>query len=188
MNDQNDSHITCWGIGPLEFGDDLETIAEKVGKENVSTDSLFLEGDFDRLITKVWKGTPKEITIIWKEVKPPFKTVSTFEIAQEDSPYKFDNGIGIGTGIKEIVALNGGEPIKLYGFGWDYGGTFIDFGKGKLKGDLPCFGGVFQLQTEAADAEVQQVMGDQEIYSNAPAFSKYKAVLTVIRISEKGAE
>jgi hypothetical protein len=183
-----DNHITCWGIGPLEFGDDPGTIQEKVGKENLTTDSLFLEGDFDRLITKVWKGSPKEISIVWEEVKPPFKSIKTFEISNENSPYKFSNGIGIGSTLKEVVALNGGEPINLYGFGWDYGGTFIDFGKGKLKGDLPCFGGVFQLQTEVGDAEVQQVMGDHAITSNLAALQKYPTVLTVIRVSEKGAK
>ncbi|WP_207421026.1 hypothetical protein [Desertivirga brevis] len=183
---QDENYITCWGIGPLEFGDDPASIQEKVGKENVSMDSLFLEGDFERLITKVWKGSPKEISIVWEEVKAPFKTIKLFEVSHQNSPYKFHNGIGIGSTLKEIVALNGEEPINLYGFGWDYGGTFIDFGKGKLKGDLPCFGGVFELQTEVGDAEVQQAMGNQAITSNLPALKKYPTVLKVIRVSEKG--
>lgn len=185
---RDNNQITCWGIGPLEFGDDPQMIEEKVGKENISIDSLFLEGDFDRQITKVWKGSSKEISILWQESKPPFKSIKTFEISHKDSPYKFNNGIGIGSTLKEIVALNGEEPINLYGFGWDYGGTFIDFGKGKLKGDLPCFGGVFQLQTEVGDAEVQQVMGDHAIISNLPALQKYPVQLTTIRVSDKGAQ
>lgn len=185
INEQEDNYITCWGIGPVEFGDDISALEEKVGKENITLDSLFLEGDFDRLITKVWKGSPKEISISWLEEKPPFKNIKALEISHPDSPYKFNNGIKIGTSIRKIVELNGGEDIKLYGFGWDYGGTFVDFGKGNLKGDLPCFGGVFELQTEAAGKEVEEVFGDQEISSSAPAFKKYEAVLSVIRVFNK---
>ena len=181
-DDESGNNITCWGIGPIEFGDDLAIVEEKAGKKNVYTDSLFLEGNFERLVTKLWKGTPREITIYWAEEQPPFKTIKSLEISHPNSPYQFNNGIKIGSSIAEIVNLNGGEEIKLYGFGWDKGGTFIDFGKGKLKGDLPCFGGVFDLKTKASDKDVEAVMGDHQITSSAPAFGKYKAVLSVIRV------
>ena len=63
-------------------------------------------------------------------------------------------------------------------------GTFVDFNKGKLAGDMPCFGGVFQLKTTTASGNVQQLMGDQKISSSNPAFKTHEAELKTIRISK----
>lgn len=174
--------ITCWGIGEIDFEDNLVSIENKVGKSNISVDSLFLEGMFEQLLTTVRKGTDKEIVIYWEEKQPPFKTIKSLEINNSNSPYHFENGIKIGSTLNEMTVLNE-QPINLYGFGWDYGGTFVDFNKGKLAGDMPCFGGVFQLKTTNTSNNIQQIMGDQKISSSHPAFKTHEAELKTIRIS-----
>lgn len=174
--------ITCWGIGEIEFEDNLSSIEDKVGKSNISLDSLFLEGMFEQLLTTLWKGTDKEITIYWEEKQPPFKTIKSLEVSSLNSPYHFENGIKIGTTLNEMTVLNS-QSINIYGFGWDYGGTFVDFNNGKLAGDMPCFGGVFQLKTTTTSDNVQQIMGDQKINSSHPAFKTHEAELKTIRIS-----
>lgn len=179
--DQKDSsnlnQITCWGVGEIDLDDDPNSIKEKVGESDISTDSLFLEGMLERMVTTLWKDTPKEIAINWTENKPPFKTIKYLEISNPASVYSFANGIKIGTTLSELEALNA-APFNLYGFGWDYGGTFINFGKGKLGQDLPCFGGVFKLEGNAP----QSATGDKSFGSDAQAFKDQLISLKTIRV------
>ena len=177
----NITEITCWGVGDIELGDDFRTIEEKAGQQNISQDSLFLEGDFQGVFTTLWKGQDKEIEIHWKEKQAPFKTINYLEINRPGSPYQLTNGIKIGTSLKEIEKLHG-RPLNLFGLGWDYGGTFIDFGQGKLQGDIPCFGGVFSIDDSAYDA-AKDIIGDKKVSSDNPAFDKIEAKLIKIRIS-----
>lgn len=175
------NQITCWGIADIEFEDTFSDIEEKAGKNNITLDSLFLEGTFERIVTTLWKGTNKEILIHWNESSPPFKTIKSLEISNPKSLYQFSNGIKIGSTLIELVKLNN-APISLYGFGWDYGGTFADFGKGKLAGDVPCFGGVFELKS-GSEIQENALMGDKKISSSDSAFKNKEVKLKVIRIS-----
>ena len=109
------NQITCWGIGDIELSDDLATIEEKIGKEHLKQDSLFMEGMFETMVTTVWSSTPKEITIRWKEKEPPYQTIDYLEIASAEAPYHFANGVRIGMSLKELEQLNGGKPINLHG-------------------------------------------------------------------------
>lgn len=182
-NDNQQNQITCWGIADIEFEDTFSDIEEKAGKNNLTLDSLFLEGTFQRIVTTLWKGTNKEIIIHWNESVPPFKTIKTLEISNPASSYHFVNGIKIGSSLTDIVNLNN-APVSLYGFGWDYGGTFADFGTGKLAGDIPCFGGVFELESSNNTNEIiAPLTGDKKISSSDPAFKNQEAKLKVIRIS-----
>jgi hypothetical protein len=175
--------ITCDGIGEIKLSDDLASLARKAGNDNISHDSLFLEGNFERIVSKLWKGTVRELAVYWNETEQPFKTIQTIEIANRNSPYQFSNGIRIGTSLKKMVELNGGVPISLYGFGWDYGGTFISFKDGKLAEPLSCFGGVFQLTSaDITTSELKKILGDRQITSESEALKQYQAVLVKIRI------
>ncbi len=176
------NEITCWGIGDIDLDNDMQSITEKVGETNVTQDSLFKEGSFEGFVTTLWKGSPKEIIVHWKEKKKPYQTIDHLEITHSESPYHFVNGIKIGTTLKEMEKLNGGAAIDLYGFGWDYGGTFVSFNKGKLAGDIPCFGGVFALPENAEPGETKEIMGDTKISSSHTAFAKYDPKLVIIRV------
>jgi len=184
-SDEDRFQITCWGVGDIDLDDDMASLEEKFGKENISQDSLFLEGMFETMITVLWKDKPEEISIRWKDNAGQGKTIDFLEIYRPGSPYHFANGIKIGTKLDEIVALNGDKPVFIYGFGWDYGGTFVDFGEGKLKGDIPCFGGVFGLDDEKSADGLSQILGDQKISSSHPVLKKHSASLLKIRIMNK---
>lgn len=174
--------ITCEGIGVIKLTDDYALLTRKVGKDNVHMDSLFLEGTFESLITRVWKGTPKEITVYWQENQEPYKTIRMLEISSAQSPYHFSNGVRIGTSLKKLAELNG-VPVKLYGFGWDYGGTFIGFNGGKLAKSMPCFGGVFALPEGAQPG--REIQGDHEIRSDAGGLKEVEVELVKIRVSKE---
>ncbi len=184
-NQDGGEEITCWGIGEIDLDDDMASLEEKVGRKGLSQDSLMKEGAFEGFVTKLWKGTAKEIVVHWKEKKAPYAVIDYLEVVQPASPYHFANGIKIGTSLNDIIKLNGGTAVNLYGFGWDYGGTFIDFGKGKLAGDIPCFGGVFALPDNIKTDDSREITGDIKITSSHPALKNYEVKLVAIRVVNK---
>ncbi len=181
---QEEDLITCWGIGLVELGDDLAAITERVGKGNLRQDSLFLGGSFESVVTSVYKDSPKEIVIHWRKTSP-FKKIDFLEVSHPGSPYMFANGIKIGTSLTEIQKLNGNKPIRLWGFGWDYGGSIIDLGNGTLQGDVPCFSGQFALDKEVVQNIPRAILGETALSSDHPLFKKYQARLARIRIENK---
>ena len=177
--------ISCDGIGPVKLSHTLEELELITGKENIQQDSLFLEGNFEGLVTALWKGTPKEIIVHWKQRMPPFEDIKMLELNGTESLYRFSNGIKTGSQLREIVRLND-QPLTIYGFGWDYGGTFVSFNNGKLAKEIPCFGGVFELQyTGKFTDDLTPITGDHQIRSEEPALLKYGARLSKIRINNK---
>lgn len=177
------SLITCEGVGRIRFTDDLSSLERKAGEHNLHMDSLFLEGTFESLVTRVWKDTPQEITVYWQEKQSPYNTIRMLEVSHPESVYHFSNGIQIGTTLEKIAELNG-APVQLYGFGWDYGGTFSGFSGGKLASSIPCFGGVFALP-EGTQLEDKTIQGDHEIRSDAAGLKEVEAVLVKIRVGKE---
>lgn len=181
------TEITCWGIGDIELEDTYDVLVEKAGLEEVKQDSLFKEGTFERVITRVWPDTEKEIIVHWKEKAAPLSTIEMLEVKHPQSVYHFTNGIKIGSTLQDLEKENGGIEFSFFGFGWDYGGTLKDFNSGKLSGDLPCFEGVLALPEEASQAEgAAEVMGDKQVKSSHPFFSKFSPRLATIRIKSVG--
>ncbi|PRY50908.1 hypothetical protein B0I27_108116 [Arcticibacter pallidicorallinus] len=181
------TEITCWGIGDIELEDSYDILVEKAGLDHVKQDSLFKEGMFERVITRVWPNTEKEITVYWKEKKAPLVTIEMLELRDSASVYHFANGLKIGSTLQDLVKENGGIEFSFYGFGWDNGGTIVDFNSGKLSNNLPCFQGVLALPQEAsADAGAGELMGDKLIKSSHPLFSKFNPRLVNIKIKNVG--
>lgn len=133
--------LSCTQAGPLKFGSSYAVIEKQFGSENLMQDSLFNEGDFSAVVTTIYKNSPKELQVVWEERKQPFTTMLDVRISNPASVYKFENGMGVGTTLREMVRLNGNKPIKFYGFSWDYGGMITYDQKGSLKEALDCFGG-----------------------------------------------
>lgn len=181
------TEITCWGIGDIELEDSFDILTEKAGLDNIKQDSLFKEGNFERVVSRVWPDTEKEIIVHWKEKKAPLVTIEMLEVSDSASVYHFANGIKIGSTLRDLVKENGGTEFSFYGFGWDYGGTISDFNSGKLSNILPCFQGVLALPEGASKgAGAGEVMGDSLIKSSHPFFSEVNPQLVNIRIKNVG--
>ncbi len=181
-NFQDPDEISCWGIGEIEFDDNPESLTQKIGEENLTTDSLFEEGMHEGFVTKVWKGTPREVVIYWREKIRPVRKIAFMETRHPSSVYHFSNGIRVGTTVNELVKLNGGKEIGFYGFGWDYAGTFESFNGGKLAGNIPCFGGVIGLDSLSYATIQTDLLGDHVINSSQLGSLVKKARLISIRI------
>ena len=60
--------------------------------------------------------------------RPSVSKITTYRPVQ----FSESRSLTIGTTIDELIAING-DHIKFAGFGWDYEGTVLDRGNGKLK-------------------------------------------------------
>ncbi|WP_407428680.1 hypothetical protein [Arcticibacter sp.] len=181
------TEITCWGIGDIELEDSYDILVDKAGLDQIKQDSLFKEGMFERVITRIWPDSEKEIIVHWKEKEPPLATIEMLELRDSSSVYHFTNGIKIGSTLQDLVKENGGIEFSFYGFGWDNGGTIVDFNSGKLSNNLPCFQGVLAVPQEASeDSEAGQVMGDKQIKSSHSFFSRFNPRLVNIKIKSVG--
>jgi hypothetical protein len=164
--------VPCQQFGPVKVGGTHDALVQQFGQANVSLDTLYLEGNPEGMQTTIWKGTPREIVVIWVATNPPYTQMGTLSASHPESPYRFANGIGVGTSLAKIAELNG-KPFKFFGFGWDYGGTFVGFDEGKLAAELPCFGGYFAPEQEDKFYEQpghEAATGDRELLSDLPFF------------------
>ncbi len=172
--------IGCEQIAGITKSDRRDNIQQKFSVNRITTDSLYLEGNFEGLFTTIDKGLKTELIIYWKTTG----TVNYVEIKHPQSPYYFANGIKIGKSLKELVALNGRE-INFYGFGWDYGGKSISFNNGNITKSDPCFSCVFTLgegQNLKNQNQMALINGDHAISSNNKILDEFEVYLSVIRI------
>lgn len=175
--------ITCEGVGPVKFSDTYESLVQKFGSENLVEDSVFTEGEFQGFSTIVWPNTDKQVTVYWLDIKPPFKHIMSILIDQVKSPWKLPNKVGINISLKELIKLNGNEAMNFYGFGWDYGGAIVNFGKGNLEKQYPCVGGILAPQKPIDEKDGKKILGDKEVSSSLPEIGKYDVRLTTLIIS-----
>ncbi len=157
-NREDDTEMNCWGIGSIQLDMDLSTLEQTVGKGALSMDSAYDEQHhFKGMVAKVWKAKPQEVLVYWHEKAAPFQSIDSLEIVASDSPYKFFNGVKIGTTLAELAALNKGEEITLSAFDNSHAAGIRSIAGKKLKGDLPCLGASFSLPDTVSAAEMQQL-------------------------------
>lgn len=137
---EKENLITCNSIGKLEFNLSLSEIEELFGKENVNTYFNSMDNLFH---TFIYEGKPEEIEIEWESSKVTGSR-SFVTLKNENSPYRFKNGIGVGTPVTEINKYN---KAPLFFAPFDYESVSIVGGspinseklKGKIVKISPCF-------------------------------------------------
>jgi hypothetical protein len=82
--------------------------------------------------------------------------------------WKTDDGIRLGTTLKELEQLNG-RPFTLAGFGWDYSGTVYGWNGGELGARLERPGRVLLRLAPQPNADDGAVLGEGGFPSNDPA-------------------
>lgn len=151
-------------FGPFDGGILAETVRELHGEQTLVAHQLdgpegtTLEGYL------LYPGTNAEVRVIPRpDSDAPFNY--TFEIVHPASPWKSTAGVSVGTTLRELEALNG-KPFYLLGFGWDYGGTVVDWDGGKLDGHL------IVLAFDTGDGQPSaEIVGDRELRSDNPALT-----------------
>jgi hypothetical protein len=124
----------------------------------------------------------RKANIIWKDVARraiPF-SVEVNGSEHPKSIWKTEEGIRLGTTLKEIEKLNG-RPFKLLGFHWDYGGTVVSWEGGRLeKFQTKEPSGhrlILRLEYDLTDQSITEeesghVSGDKELISSDAVLQK----------------
>ena len=148
-----------------------------VGKKNVErVERWYAEGTEKVIGSVFFKDTPQSFFIKWKDTVN-FKNPEWIEIHGDKSVWEIDNGVKIGTELKELIKLNG-KHFTFSGFDWDYGGYTI-FEKGSLESD--CYS--IQLYYDYKDLfenEWNQIVGDKTVSTKNPILNKIRVYVDMI--------
>jgi len=152
-------------------------LIKMVGKKNTErVERWYAEGTEKVIGTAFFKDTPQYFFIKWHDTVN-FKNPEWIEISGDKSLWEIDNGIKVGTELKELVKLNG-KHFKFSGFDWDYGGYAI-FDKGNLESD--CYSiRLFYDYENLFENEWNQIVGDKMVSTKNPVLNKIKIYIDVI--------
>nr|WP_293842161.1 hypothetical protein [uncultured Arsenicibacter sp.] len=169
-------------------------LIDLLGKENVTVnDTIYIAEGATEIGTTLFKGTPDEAQILWLDKENAAKPDAVILRPASDKPgtggnqtqWVTDNGLRIGSTLKEVEKLNG-KPFKLYGFGWDYGGSASSWQGGSLEGKdgktyLSIVFGYGELSAEQ-EKLVDKVSGDGEFLSSNPAMQQLNPVIQTMTV------
>ena len=159
--------FTC--EGPFAIDSSEARLIETYGADNVVTGIVPGPEGTEMLATTVFPDNAKKTMqfVWWDEAN--LSGPSYIEMpAKMVSP----GGVRIGLSLAEVEALNG-EPFKLSGFGWDYGG-YAGFESGALS-DLPgdCILSLrFDPSIYPEGVDTTATSGDRELSSDDPLLAK----------------
>ena len=169
----------CLGNSILHSKTSEAELVKIVGKKNVERVERWYAEGTERIVGSVFfKDTPQSFFIKWKDTIN-FKNPEWIEIHGDKSLWELDNGVKIGTDLKELVQLNG-KHFTFSGFDWDYGGQTI-FEKGNLESD--CYSVQLYYDYENLfENEWNQIVGDKIVSTKNPILNKIKIYVGAITI------
>jgi hypothetical protein len=169
----------CSGNNILNSSTAETELIKIVGKKNAErVERWYAEGTERVIGTVFFKDTPQSFFIKWKDTVN-FKNPEWIEIHGDKALWEIDNGIKVGTELKELVKLNG-KHFTFSGFDWDYGGVAI-FEKGNLESD--CYS--IQLYYDYEDLfenEWNQIVGDKIVSTKNSVFNKIRVYVDLITV------
>lgn len=163
-------------VGNITAKSTLADIRQTYGAENVKESEVYVgEGQSMPGVVVYGNDPEKKLEVVWKEDAQTPATV--FIRAPQDGPaesvWHTEQGITLGTTLKELESLNEGS-FTLAGFGWDYSGTVLGWNDGQLK--EPLYGKVLlRLNPDYEDAPqtlIEQTSGDSDFASSHPAMQR----------------
>ncbi|MCB0639171.1 MAG: hypothetical protein KDC54_21235 [Lewinella sp.] len=133
------------------------------------------EGLYEEGVVLFPDNPRRRVEIYWEPqfdpVRPSYLRISGY---QGETDWKTTEGITVGTTLTELNRLNG-RPFQLYGFGWDYGGSVVDWMGGQLSNELG-----LRLEPGAEAQASMEVVGDQLIRSDHPALAQMDVRVDVL--------
>lgn len=118
--------MTC--AVPVQKGDTSASLKQRYGAQARSMKIHGAEGEMVDGMA-LWPNDPaRRIDVFFADA--PGKRVDTIRIAEANSAWRI-GGLGIGSRLDAVVKANG-RPVRVGGFGWDYGGG-VDARGGKLE-------------------------------------------------------
>ncbi len=165
-------------------------LIEIFGKENVIFDTVYGAEGEESMATLLYPKTSNQVEIAWSNENKREGVVSishtaTYNVENDTlgivSRWKTVAGIKLGTTLAQLSEMNG-KPFTFSGFGWDYGGTIMDFRGGKLdKLSISIQLGISDFLNESGNSDYNALMGDNEFESNNPIAVRLNPVVISIK-------
>jgi hypothetical protein len=184
-------------VGPISQTADESDLIQLYGKDNVTSLKIAVdnEGMEYQVGTVIYPKDPlKKLSILWSDPKNK-KKLKRVELYGDKSYWKLAGGVSLGSSLKDLVRLNGGEFI-LWGFGWDAGGFVKTWGNGTLEKKfagkvsigLDTISRVKKPDTTLVPDNVTKdeyfsVQGDSEFSSSHPIMQKINPTVRQIFVS-----
>ena len=167
--------------GPFAPETDEAALIRAFGRGNVVFRTVpAAEGEMVKASVLFPKDPARRVEVIWRDEKKRRRPGDV--IVNEPGPWRTPEGIGIGATLAEVEAANG-KPFTLSGFGWDYGGSVLDFDGGRL---APRNGCRLLLRFSPPGAYEGDVDGDREFRSDDTAMRAAKPVVYQMALSYGG--
>ena len=123
-----DPVVAC--TGPFATGVSHARLVKAFGKRHVAIAQVGTgEGETVTASVVFPRDKARRIEVLWIDEKRQ-RRASEIRTGV-DSTWRTTQGIRRGMSLREVEALNG-RPFELYGFGFDYGGTTLDWKGGAL--------------------------------------------------------
>ncbi|WP_428654628.1 hypothetical protein [Runella sp.] len=173
--------------GSVKANSSEASLKELLGAENVIRDSVYIGEGFYEKGTTLFKGTPEEAQILWKDTINYAKPDNVLIRPAEGKPNQWlvEGGIKIGMTLIELEKING-KPFKIGGFGWDYGGFATDWQGGKLEDKNGIANMSLRFDYNSEDEKLapfaEKVMGEGPFLSSNPAMQKLNPKIVEISI------
>lgn len=155
-------------VGPITKDSTEASLRKIFGDAQVKSEKLYV-GDGQELPgLAIYPDDPeKRVEVIWQEENP--SKIAFVQIQGERSKWKTKEGVTLGTSLSELERLNG-RAFDLFGLGWDFGGTVVDWKGGNL--DALQVRVADSAETQLSEEETSTIAGDQTISSETPALRK----------------
>ncbi len=120
---------SAWGL--ISAATNFDELKKIFGEGAVKDERICGPECVDSLdVTILYPGTNNESIIYWKD-SFYHKQIGMIDCYSDSAAWHTAAGIKIGSGMKELLQLNG-KRINFSGFGWDYGGSVISYNGGAL--------------------------------------------------------
>jgi len=136
-------------------------IIKAYGKSNVIRRTIGLGEGETTDGTVVFPDTDNEVTIEWAKDKA-FQKPAKVRIEKANTAWKTDQGIGVGTTLAQLEAING-KDFKFAGFEWDYAGIANNWQGGNIDKRLTVF-----LEANNPKALYPDLIGDSLFDASNP--------------------
>lgn len=156
---------------PGDFSADntLPDLQNRFGADNVKVQEIAgAEGESFRGVVLFSDDPTRRATVYFQDPQN-LLGLSMVSIDEYRSLWKLASGVGIGTPLSGLRKVNG-KPFTFSGFGWDYGGTVIDWHGGKLApaNDEAVFARIQLRMPQGGVGDKSYPQGDSRFSSDDP--------------------
>lgn len=116
--------------GPFTREASHASIARHFGAGNVVSRTVHApEGELAKATIVFPRDPGRRIEILWQDERRRRRPAQVS--VSDNGAWRAPEGVAVGAGLAAVEAANG-KAFVLYGFGWDYAGTVVDWEGGRL--------------------------------------------------------